>query len=435
LKWKEQDLYGSSRLGMAKPEREVTGFFWASATYTLVAGAKSYELSNHLGNVMAVISDRGELQSAQDYFPFGMAMPGRSTDAKHRYGFNGKETDPETGIQDYGMRWYLPNIARFPSVDPITKKYPELTPYQFASNTPIMAIDLDGLEHLIITDQVTGKAHVRVLLETEGGRTPSKANRIIEVPTYRAILLDVITGTKTYFNVTRDAYMYRGVTTKNGTTSEGFANQPFEPASNKTEIYGTAKQEPYPHDNDMGLVGYRLVRIPCIGIRTRISTGCNELDAVPFEKDQMTNMQGESLKSTSMRSIENSANAVNVMFHIGSYYIKKSDPKAKHSRRFGGSAGCFAFIPADAAGKPKDGSPDNPANQQYTDLTSLIDQLAAARGWSSSEFEHTNLTISVVPRQSWTTSVEIVTKSKDKSKVGTRQNEKTKSRNKPSRSN
>jgi RHS repeat-associated protein len=131
---------------MAKPEREVTGFFWASAAYTLVAGAKSYELSNHLGNAMAVISDRGELQSAQDFYPFGMAMPGRSTDAKHRYGFNGKETDPETGIQDYGMRWYLPNIARFPSVDPITKKYPELTPYQFASNRPIDGIDLDGLE-------------------------------------------------------------------------------------------------------------------------------------------------------------------------------------------------------------------------------------------------------------------------------------------------
>lgn len=31
-------------------------------------------------------------------------------------------------------------------MDPLTKEYPELTPYQFASNTPIQAIDLDGLE-------------------------------------------------------------------------------------------------------------------------------------------------------------------------------------------------------------------------------------------------------------------------------------------------
>ncbi len=35
---------------------------------------------------------------------------------------------------------------RFLSVDPLTKDYPMLTPYQFASNTPIQAIDLDGLE-------------------------------------------------------------------------------------------------------------------------------------------------------------------------------------------------------------------------------------------------------------------------------------------------
>ena len=34
------------------------------------------------------------------------------------------------------------------SVDPIASQYPELTPYQFASNRPIDGIDLDGLEYL-----------------------------------------------------------------------------------------------------------------------------------------------------------------------------------------------------------------------------------------------------------------------------------------------
>ncbi|MEI7596921.1 MAG: RHS repeat-associated core domain-containing protein [Bacteroidota bacterium] len=64
----------------------------------------------------------------------------------YRYGFNGKENDGETGTQDYGFRIYNPAIAKFLSVDPLTAKYPELTPYQFASNTPIQSIDLDGLE-------------------------------------------------------------------------------------------------------------------------------------------------------------------------------------------------------------------------------------------------------------------------------------------------
>ena len=68
----------------------------------------------------------------------------------YRFGFNGKENDNEikgTGNQqDYGMRIYDPRLGRFLSVDPITKNYPWLTPYQFASNTPVQAIDQDGLE-------------------------------------------------------------------------------------------------------------------------------------------------------------------------------------------------------------------------------------------------------------------------------------------------
>lgn len=45
------------------------------------------------------------------------------------------------------------DVTRFLSVDPLTKSYPHLTPYQFASNTPIMAIDLDGLEAVVVTVQ------------------------------------------------------------------------------------------------------------------------------------------------------------------------------------------------------------------------------------------------------------------------------------------
>lgn len=44
------------------------------------------------------------------------------------------------------MRIYDPRVGRFLSVDPLTGKYPELTPYQFASNTPIRDIDIDGKE-------------------------------------------------------------------------------------------------------------------------------------------------------------------------------------------------------------------------------------------------------------------------------------------------
>ncbi len=124
-----------------------------------------------MGNVLVTVSDRkigfdgdqdeqadyyeAEVLSASDYYPFGWSMPGRqfAGSEKYRFGFNGKENDSEWGsqvIQDYGFRIYNPSIGKFLSVDPLSPDYPELTPYQFASNTPIQAIDLDGLEKIVV---------------------------------------------------------------------------------------------------------------------------------------------------------------------------------------------------------------------------------------------------------------------------------------------
>jgi RHS repeat-associated protein len=100
-----------------------------------------------------------EVLTAQEYFAFGFAIPNRNyiLNKEYRYGFNGKENDNEVKLdssgnpipgseQDYGMRIYDPRVGRFLSVDPLAIKYPELTPYQFASNSPITFIDIDGLE-------------------------------------------------------------------------------------------------------------------------------------------------------------------------------------------------------------------------------------------------------------------------------------------------
>jgi RHS repeat-associated protein len=78
----------------------------------------------------------------------------------YRYGFNGKEKDDSgefgsTAHYDYGFRIYNPSIGRFLSVDPLFKGFPWLTPYQFASNRPIVAIDLDGLESSDTNKEVT----------------------------------------------------------------------------------------------------------------------------------------------------------------------------------------------------------------------------------------------------------------------------------------
>ncbi len=237
--WQEQHLYGSSRLGMFTPGIEIPRGTIDGSSSAELTGQRTYELSNHLGNVHVTIANIlrevttpenyfiPEILTTSDYYPFGMLMPERhgykidggwasgtdningnsipqqitadsrtdntpaeykasnfiefvdgfvsgasdeffayiataintpgsasssSTGAenRYRYGFNGKENDNEVkgegNQQDYGMRIYDTRLGRFLSVDPLTEEYPELTPYQFASNTPIQAIDLDGLE-------------------------------------------------------------------------------------------------------------------------------------------------------------------------------------------------------------------------------------------------------------------------------------------------
>lgn len=90
-----------------------------------------------------------------------MLMPGRTYSATsgYRYGFNGKEQDSSingNGVDyDYGMRIYDARIARFLSEDPLRNKFPMLTPYQFASNSPEANVDLDGQEAKYYTISTT----------------------------------------------------------------------------------------------------------------------------------------------------------------------------------------------------------------------------------------------------------------------------------------
>ena len=87
--------------------------------------------------------------------------PDRQTRTRHT-----QEAKGAAGIQDYGFRNYFPSIGRFTSIDPLTAQYPELSSYQYASNSPIAGIDLDGLEFLdanaALFEMRMGKAYLKV---------------------------------------------------------------------------------------------------------------------------------------------------------------------------------------------------------------------------------------------------------------------------------
>ena len=84
-------------------------------------------------------------------------------------------------------------------------KYPELTPFQYASNTPISAIDLDGAEAYFMADgtkvgQIGNDKNVRLLNENikleDAQKLIDKANRMLEAtfstPTINKVISEVI---------------------------------------------------------------------------------------------------------------------------------------------------------------------------------------------------------------------------------------------------
>jgi RHS repeat-associated protein len=89
-------------------------------------------MKNKSGTIYAAF-----IVSQTDYLAYGQTMPDRSFNTTAiRYTFNGKEDEIFAEWQDYGFRNYDKRQRRFTSVDPLTAKYPELTPFQFASNRP-----------------------------------------------------------------------------------------------------------------------------------------------------------------------------------------------------------------------------------------------------------------------------------------------------------
>ncbi|MHB2154422.1 RHS repeat domain-containing protein [Calditrichota bacterium GD2] len=148
-------------LWILNPEQKWRSVFAASSDYTnptkrpkLVViyqpMKKYFYLKDHLGNIRVTVDENGEVKEYNDYYPFGLRMPGRSMNTALNYvlyKFSGKELDEESGINWYyfGARYYDPVIGRFNTVDP--KWYLRVweSPYAYTGNNPINRIEIKGL--------------------------------------------------------------------------------------------------------------------------------------------------------------------------------------------------------------------------------------------------------------------------------------------------
>jgi len=172
VNWREQDLYGSSRLGLWTPNVNL-----ATNNATAVwdtTGDKEYELDNHLGNVLETITEKrlqhstdginidyynADIATAQDYYPFGMLMPGRqySFTKVYRYGFNGQERSDEingAGNHNTAEFWEYDTRAGIRwNIDPKTAESPGQSPYAVFNSSPILYADPTGESGIATIDK------------------------------------------------------------------------------------------------------------------------------------------------------------------------------------------------------------------------------------------------------------------------------------------
>ncbi|MCU7613903.1 DUF6443 domain-containing protein [Chryseobacterium sp. GMJ5] len=86
----------------------------------------------------------GEIVAVNNYYPFGLLHNYTATTQNpYQYKYNGKELQ-ETGMYDYGARFYMPDIGRWGVVDPLAEKMRRWSPYNYVMNNPIRFIDPDG---------------------------------------------------------------------------------------------------------------------------------------------------------------------------------------------------------------------------------------------------------------------------------------------------
>lgn len=109
-----------------------------------------YYVTDHLGSIRTTVNENGNAIDYDDYYPFGLTMPGRSSNSGNPNDdvkFTGYELDDEAGLNLYhaNARFYDPVVPRFGQIDPLSDQFPNISPYAYGNNNPLRYTDPTGM--------------------------------------------------------------------------------------------------------------------------------------------------------------------------------------------------------------------------------------------------------------------------------------------------
>jgi RHS repeat-associated protein len=115
------------------------------------------------------------------------------------YKFNGKELDEETGFYYYGARYYDPRISIWANVDPLAEKYPNVNPYVYCLNNPILFIDPDGKD-IIFSEQKLKNGKTQITM-TVTGKVVNDSSRKMTTEQLNAYANRMSEGIKSVYSI------------------------------------------------------------------------------------------------------------------------------------------------------------------------------------------------------------------------------------------
>ena len=106
---------------------------------------------DHLGSASWITNIYGRTIQHLYYLPWGEDFVNQRTGSfSSMYTFSAKEKDTETGYSYFGSRYYSSDLSIWLSVDPMSAKYPSLSPYVYCADNPVRLVDPDGEKFRLI---------------------------------------------------------------------------------------------------------------------------------------------------------------------------------------------------------------------------------------------------------------------------------------------
>ena len=134
---------------------------------------------DHLGSSSWITHTDSHAVQHLHYLPWGENFVDQrsSTFDGARYTFSAKEKDIETGYSYFGSRYYNSDLSIWLSVDPMSGKYPSLSPYTYCADNPVKLVDPNGEAYIPIGDeeakaaavaQIQNKTTLTVYIDEDG---------------------------------------------------------------------------------------------------------------------------------------------------------------------------------------------------------------------------------------------------------------------------